>query len=49
MGDGPIPWNAIEEYGRLNDFSEEQREDLHYYVAKMDEAFMEKKRNDKRS
>lgn len=49
FGDGPISWKTIEEYARLNDFSEDQKDDLHYYIAKMDETFMEKRRRDKRS
>jgi len=49
FGDGPIPWQAIEEYARLNYYDEEQKDDLHFYIAKMDEAFLEKKRSEKRS
>lgn len=41
MGDGPISWMAVHEYAAINKFDEDQTEDLHYYITKMDEAFRE--------
>jgi hypothetical protein len=45
-GEGPIPWNAINEYAVLNDFSDEQSEDLVYFVRELDVAYL-KHRSDK--
>lgn len=39
MGDGPISWTTIEEYGRANDLDEDTRDDLHYFVEALDSAF----------
>jgi hypothetical protein len=49
MGDGPISWIAIEQYARLNEFSEEQREDLHHHIRSMDQVYLKwsSKKNDK--
>lgn len=44
-GIGPIPWSAILEYARFFEFSEEQEEDLLYYVRMMDNAYLDYKRS----
>lgn len=41
MGPGPIPWTAINQYARAYDYSEEQEEDLQFYVSRMDQAYLE--------
>lgn len=38
LGDGPISWTAIAEYAKVNEFDDEQREDLQYHVTMMDAA-----------
>lgn len=40
MGDGPISWQVVQEYAMVNEFDDEQIDDLHYHIAKMDEAYM---------
>ncbi len=40
MGDGPISYTATREYGVVNEFSDEQIEDLHYFIPKLDEEYM---------
>lgn len=37
---GPIDWLAIDRYCQRYDIQEEQYEDMHYFVARMDEAFL---------
>lgn len=39
-GAGPIPWSSIRDYAVTFELSEEQMEDLFYYVRVMDNAFM---------
>lgn len=41
MGDGPIMWLAVEQYADRLELDEVQREDLHYHIHAMDEAFFE--------
>lgn len=41
FGDGPIPWSVINEYAKVYGFDEEQSEDLHFYLGRMDEAYMD--------
>lgn len=38
MGITVIPWSAIHNYARAYDFSEEQKEDLIYFLRAMDTA-----------
>lgn len=45
FGDGPISWQATQEYALVNQFDSEQLEDLHYFIQKMDEAFLQWRRN----
>lgn len=45
LGDGPISWQSIEEYALVYNFEEEQKEDLHYFMAKMDDAFLKWRNN----
>lgn len=40
MGDGAISWQVAQEYGLVNSFDEEQIEDLHYHITRMDDAYM---------
>lgn len=42
MGITMIPWSAIHFYGNANEFSEEQKEDLVYFIRKMDVAHTNK-------
>lgn len=44
FGDGPISWKDIHDYGTINEFDPEQQEDLHYFIGKMDEAFLKWKK-----
>ena len=39
MGDGPIAWTTIEEYGRLSGLDEDDRDDLHFFVELLDSEF----------
>lgn len=41
MGLGPIPWTAVNQYARAYGYSEEQEEDLQFYISRMDHAYME--------
>lgn len=38
-GDGYIPWTAIDEYCDRLGLSDDQREDMHYYIREMDEQY----------
>lgn len=40
FGDGPISWQSVQEYAIINEYAIEQIEDLHYFIAKMDEVYM---------
>ena len=42
---GPIPWMAIQRYCEVHDIQGEQREDLFYFVQKMDKAYMDWQRD----
>lgn len=42
MGITVIPWSAIDNYARAYDFSDEQREDLIYFLRAMDNAHTKK-------
>lgn len=39
-GDGKISWTSVYEYCLANNYSEEQHEDLQFYVVKLDEAYL---------
>lgn len=41
MGIGRIPWTAIKDYGDCWGLSEEQMEDLFYFVRAMDNVYLE--------
>jgi hypothetical protein len=43
MGEGPIPWTAINEYTQVYNFAGEQREDLFYIVRHMDLTYLRHK------
>jgi hypothetical protein len=38
---GPIPYNSVAEYAQLYELDEEETEDLHYHIRRMDAAFLE--------
>jgi hypothetical protein len=40
MGDGPIPWLAVEQYGHALDLDEEQMHDLHAHITAMDAEYL---------
>lgn len=44
---GPIPWTAVQEYSIVNEFDAEETHDLHFFIQKMDHAFL--KRMDKKA
>lgn len=41
MGLGPIPWTAINQYAKAYDYTEEQEDDLQFYISRMDNAYLE--------
>ena len=41
-GATPIPWRSIAEYAEVFEFSEEQREDLFFFVRRLDSAHLGK-------
>ena len=47
LGDGPISFMSVREYAQIYEFSEEQTEDLHYFILEMDKVFLDwkKKKN----
>lgn len=40
MGEGPIPWLAIDAYATARGFDAEQRDDLHHHISAMDRAYL---------
>jgi hypothetical protein len=40
MGPGPVPWLATVTYARHYRFSDEQTEDLIYFVQRMDDVYL---------
>lgn len=42
---GPIDWLAIDRYCERHEIMGEQYEDMHYFVARMDEAFLKNHRD----
>jgi hypothetical protein len=40
MGVGPIPWSAVERYAKVNELDDEETEDLHYLIQRMDSEFL---------
>jgi len=40
MGDGPVPWLAVESYCRANGFDDELTDDCHYFVREMDDEWL---------
>jgi hypothetical protein len=44
MGDGRIPWTAVQAYCLANDFEPDLIEDCHHYVQAMDDAWHEYQR-----
>ncbi len=46
MGEGPIPWVAIDQYCASASIVGEQREDVFYHVTHLDKAYLEWVRKD---
>ena len=40
FGLGPIPWTAIQEYARINEFDDDHADDLEHHVMAMDSAYL---------
>ena len=40
MGDGPISWLAVDEYCHSLGLDAEATSDMHYYIGKMDYAYL---------
>lgn len=40
-GLGPVPWSAINDFASTFELDEFQRDDLHYYVRVLDNAYIE--------
>jgi len=40
MGEGPIPWTAVEEYGRAQGMDREELEELHYMMRALDSEYL---------
>src|SRR3546814_5197743 len=49
LEEGPIPHLAVMEYADRYDFEEDQRDDLLFFVKKLDARYFEWRREDKRS
>lgn len=47
LGDGGIPWHRVEQYARMNKFSDEQTDDLHYYVRELDDCYAQYRKAEK--
>lgn len=45
MGDGPIPWTAIEQYADSLDAGPTLRDFLHYHIRGMDRVVLSKKKD----
>lgn len=43
MGEGPIPWGAIEQWCVAVGMTEEEAEDVHYLVRQLDNAYLRHK------
>lgn len=41
---GPLNWLTIQRYCEVHDITDEQAEDMHYYLSHMDAAFLENQR-----
>lgn len=42
MSVGPIPWSKVKEYAKFYEFSDEQTEDLFFFIRKMDAAHIKR-------
>jgi hypothetical protein len=40
MGEGPIPWSAIEQWCQALDLDEEESDDVHTLVRRLDNAYL---------
>lgn len=38
--EGPISWLAVDEYADRRGFEAEQREDLHYFIGRLDSVYL---------
>ena len=43
MGEGPIPWGAIDQWCTSLGLDDEDRDDVHYLVRQIDNAFLKHK------
>ena len=41
MAPGPIPWNAVHDYCDRLELDEEDREDMHFHVTRMDQVYLD--------
>ena len=41
MGEGPIPWLAIDAYASARGLDAEQRDDLQFFIAAMDRVYLQ--------
>lgn len=39
--EGPIGWLSVDEYADRKELDEEQRDDLHYFIARMDKVYLD--------
>lgn len=39
--EGPIRWTATQKWAEVHEMDEEQREDLHYYIPRMDKTYLD--------
>lgn len=40
-GEGPISWLTIDQYADAKGFEDEQREDLHFFMTRLDACYLE--------
>lgn len=43
MGEGPIPWAAIDQWAWSNELDEEARDDVHFLVRQLDNTYLQHK------
>jgi len=40
FGEGPIPWDKTSEWCDRNDLDDEQREDMHFHITRLDTVYL---------
>ena len=45
ISEGPIPWTATQQYAVILELNDEMRDDLHYYIREMDNAYLKYKKS----